>query len=37
MGLILSAVGFSVAGTVAMLIPARRALDVMPAAALRVD
>jgi putative ABC transport system permease protein len=36
-GLTLAAVVIAVAGTIAMLLPARRALAVTPAAALRVD
>jgi ABC-type antimicrobial peptide transport system permease subunit len=36
-GLLLAAVVFALVGTVAMLLPARRALDVVPAVALRVD
>jgi hypothetical protein len=36
-GLLLSAIGFSLAGTLAMLVPARRALKVAPAVALRVE
>jgi ABC-type antimicrobial peptide transport system permease subunit len=36
-GLAVASVVFAVAGTIAMLLPARRALSVTPAAALRVD
>jgi putative ABC transport system permease protein len=36
-GLLLAAVVFALVGTIAMLLPARRALDLDPAAALRVD
>ena len=36
-GLLLAVATFGVVGTVAMLLPALRALDVTPAAALRVD
>jgi len=36
-GLLLAAAVFAIVGTIAMLIPARRALDVAPAVALRAD
>jgi ABC-type antimicrobial peptide transport system permease subunit len=35
--LLISALAFAVVGTLAMMVPALRALKVMPAVALRVD